>query len=396
MRLILDAHLDLAWNALSFDRDQTLPIDTLRAREAGMEAPCRGKCTASLPEMRKAGVGICLATILARTLPQSSTLSHYAESNVGKRTHGAHILRDDLDFASQTITCAVGESQATYYRLLEDEGEMRMIRTREDLTGSAEAWQAWLHAGGDASGTAPPPIGYILSMEGADPIRHPREAGRWFDLGLRTACLSHYGPSVYSMGTGGNGPLTPAGIELVKEFDRLGIILDLVHTADLAVDQALEHYGGPVFVSHGNARTLVPHDRQMNDAQIRTIADRKGVIGIVLDSWMIVPDYQRGCAKEENPSMEQLADHIDHICQVQGGSEHVGIGSDLDGGFGFEQTPKEVFSIQHLHLLEDILGRRGYSDAVLDGIFHGNFLRFFGRNLPGAADLNGARAEVVR
>jgi membrane dipeptidase len=188
------------------------------------------------------------------------------------------------------------------------------------------------------------------------------------------------------MGTGGDGPLTPAGVELVKEFDRLGIILDLVHTADLAVEQALDNYSRPVFVSHGNCRALVPHDRQLTDDQIRKIAARNGVIGVVLDDWMIVKDYRRGCPREENPSLEDLALHVDHICQLLGSAKHVGIGSDLDGGFGYEQTPREVSTIADLHKLGEVLSKRGYDDATLDGIFHGNFLRFFLENLPSNAD----------
>ncbi len=385
MRLILDAHLDLAWNALSFDRDQLLPVETLRAREAGMKGAGRGRCTTSLPEMRNAGVGICLATLLARTLPQDSTLSHYAESNVGKRTHGEIILREDLDFANQTITCAAAQAQAAYYRMLEHDGHLRHIRTPDDLRKSTADWQQWL-ALADPQSEPAPPIGIILSMEGADPIRTPAEAAKWFENGLRTACLAHYGPSAYAMGTGGDGPLTPAGFELVKEFDRLGIILDLVHTADLAVQQALDNYSRPVFVSHGNCRALVPHDRQLTDGQIQNIAARDGVIGVVLDDWMIVENYRRGGPRDANPSLDDLALHIDHICQLLGTSRNVGIGSDLDGGFGYEQTPRDVSTIADLQKLGDVLSRRGYTDETLDAIFHGNFLRFFLANLPSGTE----------
>lgn len=380
MRLILDAHLDLAWNAMSFDRDQTLPVSTLRAREEGMTGRGRGHCTTSLVEMRKAGVGLCLGTLLARALPGEAQRKFYAETTVGNRAHGPVIYREDLDYASQTITCAAAQGQLAYYRMLEFDGEVKILRTAEDLTTLAGRWKEWLAESEPAE--AAPPIGIVLSMEGADPIRTPREAEKWFENGLRTVCLAHYGPGVYAMGTGGDGTLTPEGVELVKEFGRLGIILDLVHTADTAIEQALEHYGGPVFVSHGNCRALVPHDRQMSDAQIRAVAARDGVVGVVLDSWMIAKDYVRGCAREENPSLEDLAAHIDHMCQVTGTCKHTGIGSDLDGGFGTEQSPRDVETIADLQRLEGILERRGYRDADIDAIFHGNFLRFFTANLP--------------
>ncbi|MCC6263245.1 MAG: membrane dipeptidase [Bryobacterales bacterium] len=380
MRLILDAHLDLAWNAMSFDRDQTLPVATLREREKGMTGRGRGNCTTSLAEMRKAGVGLCLGTLLARALPTGPPDPNPV-SSVAKRTHGPVILREDLDYANQTIACATAQGQLAYYRMLELDGEAKIVRTAEELMILADRWRAWLRRV-DAEAASPPPIGIVISMEGADPIRAPEEAAKWFENGLRTACLAHYGPCVYAMGTGGDGMLSPDGVALVKEFDRLGIILDLVHTADTALEQALDHYSRPVFVSHGNCRALVPHDRQMSDAQIRSIAARDGVVGVVLDSWMIVKDYPRGCARQQNPSLEDLALHIDHLCQVTGSSRHAGIGSDLDGGFGTEQCPRDVETIADLQRLGEVLSKRGYGDADIDAVFHGNFLRFFAANLP--------------
>ncbi len=391
MRFILDGHLDLAWNAVSFDRDQTLPVDLLRDREAGMTGPGRGRCTTSLPAMRRAGVGICLATLLARAMPGGTGASSdgtgagvFAESHVGVRRRGPVILREDLDFANQTICCAAAQAQMAYYRMLEYDGDLRLIRTAQDFRASVAEWRRWLSAPASGEpGNQAPPVGVILSMEGADPIRAPREAAKWFENGLRTACLAHYGPSAYAMGTGGDGPLTPAGRELVREFDQLGIVLDLVHTGDRAVEEALDIYTRPVFVSHGNCRALVPHDRQMSDGQIREVAARDGVVGVVLDAWMIVAGYERGRPREENPTLVDLARHIDHICQLTGSARHVGIGSDLDGGFGNEQTPVEVLSIEDLPRLGEVLSRKGYSDETIDAVFHGNFVRFFEDNLPG-------------
>ncbi len=382
MRLLLDAHLDLAWNAMSFDRDQTLEVSTLREQETGMTGACRANCTTSLVEMRRAGVGICLATLLARARPSIEQQGSYAESTIGSRQRGSVILREDLDHANQTICCAAAQGQLAYYRMLEYDGELRLLRTAQDLSESAADCKQWIGEG-KAKGESAPPIGIILSMEGADPIRSVQETPKWFENGLRTACLAHYGPSAYAMGTGGDGPLTPTGVELVKEFDRLGILLDLVHTGDTAIEQALSLYTRPVFVSHGNCRALVPHDRQLSDDQIRQIAARDGVIGVVLDAWMTIKDFRRGNSRQENPTLEHLALHVDHICQLTGTSRHVGIGSDLDGGFGNEQTPVEVTSIADLQHFGDILSRRGYGDDTIDAIFHGNFLRFFLENLPG-------------
>jgi membrane dipeptidase len=186
------------------------------------------------------------------------------------------------------------------------------------------------------------------------------------------------------MGTGGDGPLTARGRELLQEFERLGMVLDLVHTADTAFAQALDIYSRPVFISHGNCRSLVPHDRQISDEQIQQVAARGGVIGAVLDAWMLAPDYRRDDPNRPETKLIHVADHIDHVCQVAGNARHSAIGSDLDGGFGTEQSPTGLDTIADLQKLAGILSGRGYGDADIDGIFHGNWLRFFRETLPGA------------
>lgn len=372
MRLLLDGHLDLAWNALSFDRDQLQPIEELRRREQHLSGKSRGKCTVSLPEMRDAGVAVCLATVLCRATPSDIYEGKSAGPSSWPHPRGQEISRDDLDYVNQTVASAMGAGQLEYYRLLEEQGHIRMLRTRGELE---RLWAEW-QDGADA------PIGYILSMEGADPIVSVDQAEVWFERGLRTACVAHYGPSAYAMGTGGDGPLTDVGMKLVREFDRLGIVLDLVHTADLAFSQALDLYTRPVFCSHGNCRTLVPGDRQLSDEQIQQIVSRGGVIGAVCDAWMIVPGYHVGDESNATATLEHLADHVDHVCQLAGSALHSAIGSDLDGGFGYEQTPSEINTIADLHQFAETLAKRGYTDGDLDGIFHGNWLRFFGEALP--------------
>lgn len=373
MRPLIDAHLDISWNACHYDRDQTLPLAEMRAREAGMTGKSRGNCTVSLPEMRAANIGVCLATILCRALPETTPELDDNIGAIAARGHGEVILREDLDYCNQTVACAQGQAQMAYYRLLEQEGELRELRTAADLNAH---WKDWL-ANPDTC-----PIGYILSMEGADPILDPGQAAWWFEQGLRTVCLAHYGPSAYAMGTGGDGPLTDGGREMLIEFARLGIVLDLVHTADVAFAQALEIYEGPVFISHGNCRSLVPHDRQISDEQLKQVAARGGVIGAVLDNWMLVPGYLKNPGDKQKPQLAAVADHMDHVAQVTGSSEHVAIGSDLDGGFGHEQTPEDFTSIAHLHRLDEILCKRGWTGEQIEGVFCGNWLRFFEKALP--------------
>jgi membrane dipeptidase len=170
---------------------------------------------------------------------------------------------------------------------------------------------------------------------------------------------------------------------LLKEFDRLGMIVDLTHSSDPSFFQALDIFGGRVLASHNNCRALVPGDRQYSDEQIKRLIERDAVIGIALDAWMLKPGFVSGQSTGEDVPLSSVADHIDHICQLAGNANHVGIGSDLDGGFGFEQTPAELKAIADLQKLAGILAARGYRDADIDAIFHANWLRFFSCSLPG-------------
>ncbi|MGC8644436.1 MAG: dipeptidase [Isosphaeraceae bacterium] len=360
MRLLFDGHLDLAWNALSWGRDITQDLDRLNRDELGMtDHPARGRATTTLPEMRNAGIAVCQATVLARAKPELRRLEGHS--------------RLSLDFANQEIASATARGQLAYYELLERRGLLRMIRTAADLQTH---WRRWADDGQFE------PIGYILAMEGADPIVEPSQAVEWWNLGLRSVNLAHYGKSRYAVGTGDDGPLTTEGVQLLKEFGNLGMILDATHLADTSFFQALDIYRGPVLASHNNCRTLVPDGRQFSDEQIRLLIERDGVIGAALDAWMLAPGWVRGQTSREVVQLEAVRDHIDHVCQLAGNSLHAALGSDLDGGFGTEQTPLGMDRISDLQKLGEILDRRGYDDRAINDIFHGNWLRFFLKNLP--------------
>jgi len=361
MRLIFDSHLDLSWNALSYNRDQTESIDQINERERGMDsAGGRGHATTSLPEMRAGGVAVCLGTLLARA-------KRHVQPTAGHR-------RTDLDYGTQSIAYAIAQGQLAYYRLLAEQGAMTMIGTARELDVH---WRRW-----EQNESGHLPIGNILAMEGADPIVDPSQVEAWFADGLRSVMLSHYGPSHYSVGTGDNGPLTPRGIELLKEFERVGMILDTTHLSGQSFYQALDCFAGPVMASHNNCRALVPADRQFSDEQIKLLIERGAVIGVVCDAWMLRPGWQIGTSRPDGLTLSALADHIDHICQLAGNAEHAGIGSDLDGGYGTEQTPSDLQTIADLQRLEPLLTARGYNNADINNIFHGNWLRFFRRWLP--------------
>lgn len=353
-RPIFDAHLDLAWSAIHFDRDLMGEIEIVRAREHEMtDMRARGRNTVTFPELKNANVRWAVATLLARGGPVQKFRA------VQQRT--------DLDYVNQTHAHAVAQGQLAYYRELATQGVVKFIRTAADL---------------EAAHAPDSPLGIILSMEGADPIVSPGQVEEWWDAGLRAVGPAHYGQSHYAFGTGVSGPLSSAGRELLKEFERIGMILDVTHLCDQSMAEALDLFGGRVLASHHNCRALVPGERQLTDEQIKQLIGRNAVIGVALDAWMLHPNWIHGQTKNEVVGLTAVADQIDHVCQLAGSARHSAIGSDLDGGFGNEQTPRDLASIADLQKLAGILASRGYADAEIDLIFHGNWLRFFREALP--------------
>lgn len=104
-------------------------------------------------------------------------------------------------------------------------------------------------------------------------------------------------------------------------------------------------------------------------------------MGAALDAWMLVPGWVRGktTPQSSNLTLEQYVDHIDHVCQLAGNARHAGIGSDLDGAFGREQTPADLDTIADLNKIPDLLAARGYTEKDLDAITHENFVNFLKR-----------------
>jgi membrane dipeptidase len=199
--------------------------------------------------------------------------------------------------------------------------------------------------------------------------------------GLRAIGPAHYGPGTYAHGTDADGGIGVRGRELLREMERLGVILDATHLCEASFWEALQAFRGQVWASHSNCRALVPHNRQFSDDQIRALVDRGAVIGVALDAWMIVPGWERGRSTPESAgvTLDRLIDHIDHICQVAGSARHVGIGSDLDGAFGREQTASEIDTIADLARIPHLLRARGYAERDIEAIAHGNFIGFLRR-----------------
>ena len=375
--LIIDAHLDLAMNALEWNRDFSRPIEEIRARDRRLaDKPDRGKGTVAFPEMRRGSVGLCVATLIARYVAPDNPLP------------GWH---------SQAQAWAQTQGQLAWYRAMEERGELVAIR---DVAGLERHLARWNERPPSASaptesraatfalratvGKPSPeprheaPIGYVLSLEGADSIVTPPHLERAYAQGLRAVGPAHYGPGVYAQGTNATGVMGPRGHELLREMERLNIILDATHLCDDSFRDAMDHFQGPVWASHSNCRALVDHNRQFSDDQLRELIARGAVIGAAFDAWMIVPNWVRGSSTPQSAgvTLDRVIDHIDHICQLAGNARHCMIGSDLDGAFGREQCPSDVETIADLAKVPDLLRKRGYTDDDVRGIMHGNFVRF--------------------
>jgi membrane dipeptidase len=350
--LVIDGHLDLAWNALQFNRDLQRSCDTIRALEGQTPGPGRAQNTVALPEMRQGRIALCFATLLARCTG----------------TAAAHI-----DYPSASQAYAIAQGQLAYYGILGEAGAIRMISDLAGLDHHMAEWSGW-EAAGDADGETPPP-GLVISMESADPIWLPEQLPAWRQAGVRLIGPAHYGPGRYAGGTGTELGLSDLGGPLLDGMADLGILLDVTHLSDQAFWQALSRYDGPILASHNNCRALVPHQRQFTDQQLRAIFQRDGVIGAAFDAWMLQPGWIQGQSSNETVSLSDVVDHIDHVCQLAGNSRHAAIGSDLDGGFGREQSPHDLKTIADLQELPALLANRGYGQSDIAAIMHGNWLR---------------------
>jgi membrane dipeptidase len=352
--LIVDGHLDLAMNAMEWNRDLRWKISDIRESEKGMtDKPDRGNGTVSFPSMREGNIFLCMATQIARYVKPGSKIPGWN---------------------SPEQAWAHTQGQLAWYKAMEEAGEMVQIRNVKGL----EKHLQLLENRSEYS-----TIGYILTLEGADSIVSMKHIEKAYNYGLRAIGMSHYGPGTYAQGTDAKGGLGTKGKQLLKEIENLGMILDATHLCDESFYEAMDLYHGPVWASHNNCRIYVQHNRQFSDDQIRVLIARDSVIGVALDAWMLVPDWIGGKSTpyNKNVTLELVINNIDHICQLSGNSLHAAIGSDLDGAFGTEQSPCEIDTIADLQKIPLMLSEKGYKNTDIINIMSGNWIRFLRKNL---------------
>jgi membrane dipeptidase len=354
MQLLFDAHLDLSMNALEWNRDFRLSVAAIRKQEEGLhDLPDRGRGTVSFPAMRQGNMGLCVATLIARYVKPENPLPGWN---------------------SPEQAWAQTQGQLAWYQIMESQNELVQIKNTTELDSHLQAWE---------TNPSETPLGYVLSLEGADSIVSVEHLEILHQKGLRAIGPAHYGPGTYAFGTDSSGSIGSKGKMLLKKIQELNLILDATHLCDQSFWETLEVYHGPIWASHSNCRHWVPNERQFEDQQIKALLQRGAVIGMAFDAWMMLPNWQRGITqpKESGLVIETIVNHIDHICQIAGNADHVMIGSDLDGGFGNEQCPSDLDTIADLQKLDPLLTKRGYTATDIEKIFSKNGITFLRKHL---------------
>lgn len=350
--LIVDAHEDVAVNAVYDKRDMRRSALETRADEKNTPvAKHSGLCMVGLPEWLAGRVGVVFGTIFAPP-------AHPGESAVGRYTNAEEAY-------------ALGRVQLDYYHRFASESEqVCLVTNNAGLTSVLDSWEG-----------ANPQVGIVVLMEGADPIRVPSEAERWYEGGVRLVGLSWGTGSRYAGGNERQFPLTDAGRELLSVMGDLGMVLDVSHLAEEAFYEAMDRFEGVIIASHANPRARVPGPRQLSDAMIRRLLDRDGVIGVIPYNRLLKPGWTRSDPKEA-VVLDDLVGAVDHICQVVGDAAHVGIGSDFDGGFGAESAPEGLDTVADLPRIGEALADRGYSEHDVAAVMGENWLRVLRNSLP--------------
>lgn len=335
-----DAHLDLAYLAEN-GRDMTRRVEDLPAPFP--------PAAITLPTLQEAGVHAMLGTIF-----------------IQRRVKGKG-PRDDADgpwcFSSPDEAHIASIRQLSIYLEWHQAGLI-------DLFGAAPRPASTPPASQD-------PLRILLLLEGAAGIRSVRDLDTFHASGVRVVALTWVDGTRWAGGDQSGGGLTPPGRELVARIDALNMIHDVSHLAEQAFWELFDLAARPKVASHSNCRDLLPGkqhpERHLSDRQIRALADARGIIGINLFSKFLVTSGRA--------TVDDAVRHIQHMAQLVGRADFIGLGSDMDGGFGADDLPDGLDHPRHLPRLLDALNAAGFSDAAIRGFAYDNWATFLQHHL---------------
>ena len=359
--LIVDGHEDIAWNMLTFGRDPNRSVAETRSLEKDSEIPAHtGQALLGWPEWVAGRVGVVFATLFAAPIRRK----------VGP---WERMCYRDPDEARALYLASLD----AYTRLTSQHGDrFQQVKSRRDLGEVLSTWEPELPQS--------PRLGLVLLMEGGDAIHDPSEVEWWSAQGVRILGPAWTGTR-FAGGTHEPGPLTADGYRLLQAMAEVGLALDLSHMTEQGQRQALDAYPGVVLASHSNAQALLPEsptpERHLTDAVVRNLAEREGVIGLVLYNPFLVGGWKPEHGRE-GVTLDRVCAQVDYICQLTGSARHVALGTDFDGGFGLHKTPAGLDSVAELRLIGHALAARGYSPPDVEAILGGNWLSLLHRLLP--------------
>jgi len=348
---IVDAHQDIAYNTICFNRDYRVSALRKRQLEANTDVPRQnGVAVVGLPEAIAGRVAIVFATIF--TAPNRGNSS---------------VPWADLLYQTPQQAYQMGMRQFDVYQSLVDaDSRLRLIQNEADLDTVLATWEEGALLTGRQQGL-------VLLMENADPISEPAQLPEWYERGLRIVGPAWTG-SRYAGGTGMPGPFTADGRELLDRMIELNVVLDLSHIAEQSFYEALDRYDGPIIASHSNPRHFCNTDRHLSDDMIERLAERDGVMGITMLNYFLDGNWQSSDGKNA-VTLNRVVEIADYICQLTGSAAYVGLGSDFDGGFGVESVPAEIDTVADLWQIKAALETRGYTDGDIAAILGGNMVR---------------------
>ena len=363
MTLIIDAHQDLAWNMVNLGRDYTQSAYQIRESEKNTSIPAyNGNTLLGWPQYLQANIAIVFGTLFCTP----------------RRRHNDTYEIQVYETPEEAYTC-YRQNLDAYLRLTDQHPhKFRLLYNQTDLTNHIAQWQLHL----DHAGDSPPPVGIVILMEGADGILEPSQVEQWHQWGVRLIGPAWAG-NRYCGGTLEPGPLTKLGYQLLENMAELGIILDISHMDHQSARQSLDDYPGQVVASHANAEALVsgiPINRHLKDETIQQLIERDGVMGIMPINPFLDWNWKENGGRA-GIGLDKVVAQIDHVCQMAGNTNHVGVGTDFDGGFGVEVAPHEIDTIADLPKLATHLAKKGYNQEDIDQILSGNWLRILRNNL---------------